>query len=197
MLRKLGEGNGIALRRFITDLNLSLGLVITTPLNDCNGIGKWKIYCSTENVTNTDTYLRCSLGTKWRGILCIQEGMASASDGYFERKTKSPVRVQEKDGHLQFRILDVVFSIGNVVRNPQGLRNRSSDTHNATIEHPSVLVGILNSDIFRNRGNDERAALCPREIWSRNCVPLQNIKEVLLSLLRTEALGYIPVDQKL
>ena len=123
--------------------------------------------------------------------------MTSASDGCFERKTKSPVRVQEKDGHLQFRILDVVFSIGNAVRNPQGLRNHSSDTHNATIEHPSVLVGKLNSDIFRNRGNDERAALCPREIRSRNGVPLQNIKEVLLSLLRTEALGYIPVDQKL
>jgi len=143
VLRKLRESDGVVLRRFVTDLNLSLELAITTP---------------------ADAYMRCRLGTKWRGKLCIQEGIASANNGSIERKAKSPVHVQEKDGHIQFRILDVASSIGKSEWDPQALRHHSSMTHDPTVEHPSVWVGKSNSDIFRNRSGDERAAFCPREI---------------------------------
>jgi hypothetical protein len=88
-------------------------------------------------------------------------------------------------------------SIGNSEWDPQALRHDGSITHDPTVEHPSVWVGKLNSDIFRNRSGYERAAFCPRKIRGRDRVAPQNIKEVLLSLLRTETLRYIPIDQDL
>jgi hypothetical protein len=69
VLRKLGKSNGIVLRPFVTDLNLSLEVAITTPLKVATE--SVKKYYSTENVTDTDAYMRCHLGAKWRGELCI------------------------------------------------------------------------------------------------------------------------------
>jgi hypothetical protein len=90
--------------------------------------------------------------------------------------------------------LDVAYSIGDIEWDPQALRRHSSITHDPTVEHPSVWVGKSNPDVFRNRSGDERAAFCPRKIWGRDRVALQNIKEVPLSLLRTKTLRYIPID---
>jgi hypothetical protein len=70
--------------------------------------------------------------------------------------------VQERDGHLQLCILDVLSSIGNGVWNPQDLGNHSSDTHGTTVKHPG------------------------------NGIALQNVKEVPLSQLGTETTGYVP-----
>jgi hypothetical protein len=195
VLRKLGESDGIVLKPLVTDLNLSLELAITTPLKIATE--SVKKYYSTENVTDADTYMRCHLGTKWRGKSRIQEGIASANNRGIERKAKSPVRVQEKYGHLQFRFLYVANSVGHIEWDPQALRNHSSITHDPTVEHPSVWVGKSNSNIFRNRSGDESAAFRPRKKRGKDRVALQNIKEVLLSLLRTETLRYIPVDQDL
>ena len=69
VLRKLGECDGIVLRRFVTDLNLSLELAITTPLKVATE--SVKKYYSTGNVTDANAYMRCHLGTNWRGKLCI------------------------------------------------------------------------------------------------------------------------------
>jgi len=72
--------------------------------------------------------------------------------------------VKEKDGHLQFRILDVESSIGNGGWDPQNLRHHRSITHDPTVKYPSVWVRKLNSDMFRGRSDDERAPFCPRKI---------------------------------
>ena len=78
-------------------------------------------------------------------------------NGIIKRKAKSPVRVQEKDGHLQFRVMDEANCIVNAGWAPQALRHHSSITLGLTVEHPSVLVGKLNPDMFRNRSGDEIA----------------------------------------
>ena len=88
----------------------------------------------------------------------------------------------------------MAYSIGNIGWDPQVLRHHSSVMDDLTVEDPNVLVGISTSDIFRNRSGDESAAFCPKKIRGRDRVGLQNIKEVPLSLLRTETLRYIPVD---
>ncbi len=90
--------------------------------------------------TDADSDLRGRLGTKGRMALGIHEGMASARNSGLESKTESPVRVKEKDGLLQFRILDVLSSVRDGVRNPQDLGNHSSSIHNPTVKHPRVLV---------------------------------------------------------
>ncbi|SRR5258707_9927140 len=90
--------------------------------------------------TDADSDVRGRLGTKGRIALGIHEGMASARNSGLESKTESPIRVQEKDGSLQFRILDVLFSVRSVVRNPQDLGNHSSGIHNHTVKHPRVLA---------------------------------------------------------
>jgi len=91
--------------------------------------------------TDADSDVRGRLGTKGRIALGIHEGMASARNSGLESKTESPVRVKEKDGPLQFRILDVLSSVRDGVRNPQDLGNHSSGIHNPTVKHPRVLVG--------------------------------------------------------
>jgi hypothetical protein len=97
--------------------------------------------------------------------------------------------VLEKDGHLQLCILDVLSSIGNGVRNPQDLGNHSSDIQDTKVKHPRVLIGGV---------DDERtAAVCPKAIRGRDGVALQNVREVPLSQLGTETMGYVPVHQKL
>ena len=89
--------------------------------------------------------------------------MASATNGGLESKAESSVRVQEKDGHLQLGVLDVLSSIGNGMRNPQDLGDHSSDTLDATVKYPRVLIG---------RVDDERTTVCPQVIWGRDGIAL-------------------------
>ena len=81
--------------------------------------------------------------------------MALANNGGLESKAESSVRVQEKDGHLQLGVLDVLSSIGNGIRHPQDLGDHSSDALDATVKYPRVLIG---------RVDDERTAVCPNAI---------------------------------
>jgi hypothetical protein len=111
-----------------------------------------------------------------------------AANSSLESKPESSVRVQEKDGHLQFCILDVLSSVGNGVRNPQVLGDHSSDTQDTAVEHPRVLIG---------KADDERAAVWSKAIQGRDGIALQNVREVPLSRLGTETMGYVPVHQKL
>lgn len=113
--------------------------------------------------------------------------MASTTNSSLESKAESSVRVHEKDGHLQFCILDVCFSIGNGVWNPQDLGNHSSDIQDRAVEHPRVLIGGV---------DDERTAVWPKVIRCRDGIALQNVREVPLSRLGTETTGYVPVYQE-
>src|ERR1700761_8754618 len=97
-------------------------------------------------------------------MLGIYETVAVAGSSSFERKTKSPVRVQEKDRHLQFRLFDVVSSIGVGMRSPQSLRHHTSSTYDPSVEYPSVLVGKLSADMLGNGINDEGFAFSSRMI---------------------------------
>jgi hypothetical protein len=85
-----------------------------------------------------------------------------ASSSSLERKAKSPIHVQEEDGHLQFRLRDVLSSIGEGMRGPQGLRHHTSSTYDPTVEYPRVLVGKLRADMLRNDSDDEGIAFSPR-----------------------------------
>jgi hypothetical protein len=114
--------------------------------------------------------------------------MALATNSGLESKTESSVRVQEKDGHLQLCILDVLTSIGDCVRNPRDLGDHSSDAQDTTVKHPRGLIGKV---------DDERTALWPNTIRGRDGIALQNVREVPLSRLWTETMGYVPVHQKL
>ncbi len=95
--------------------------------------------------------------------------MASATDCGLESKAESSIRVQKKDGHLQFCVFDVMFSIGNGVRNPQNLGHHSSSTHDPTVKHQRVLIG---------KSDDEGAAISFQTIRSRDSVALQNVRQV-------------------
>jgi hypothetical protein len=111
--------------------------------------------------------------------------MASTTNSGVESKAESSVRVLEKDGHLQLCILDVLSSIGNGVRNPQGLGNHSSDIQDTTVKHQRVSIGKV---------DDERtAAVWPEAIRGRDGIVLQNVKEVSLGQLGTETTGHVPV----
>lgn len=114
--------------------------------------------------------------------------MVSASNSGLETEAESSVCVQEKDGHLQLCLFDVLSSVNNGVRNPQDLGNHSSDTQDTTVEHPRVLIGTA---------DDERTAVCLEAIRGRNDIGLQNMTEVPLSQLGTETMGYVTVHQKL
>ena len=81
--------------------------------------------------------------------------MASATNGGLESKAESSVRVQEKDGHLQVSVLDVLSSIGNGMRNPQDLGDHSSDGLDGAVKHPILLIG---------GADDERTAVSPKAI---------------------------------
>jgi hypothetical protein len=173
VLGKLGESDGIPLTRFVTDLNLTPELLITRPLKGCNGFSIWKVDYSTENVTDADADMCCCLGTKWCGKLRIYQSVAVASNSCFERKAKCPVRVQEKDRHLQCRLCDVVSSVGNGMRGPQSLRHHTSSTHDPTVEHPSGLVGKLRVDMLGHVSNDEGIAFSPTVVRGGDGVALQ------------------------
>jgi len=54
--------------------------------------------------------------------------MTSATNSGLESEAESSVRVQEKDGHLQLCIFDMLFSIGNGVWSPQDLGKLRSST---------------------------------------------------------------------
>ena len=123
--------------------------------------------------------------------------MASANNSNIERKTKSAVRVLEKDRHLQWRFFDVLSPIGDGMRGPQPLRDHSSSAHDHPVECPSVLVGKLISDMSRNGGDDERVAFSPRMTRGGDGAALQQTSEVSLGVLGSETYGYIPVDENL
>jgi hypothetical protein len=114
--------------------------------------------------------------------------MASTTNSSLESNSESSVRVLEKDGHLQRCILDVLSPIGNGVRNPQYLGNHSSDIQDPAVKYPRVSIGRI---------DDERNAVRPRVIRGRDGITLQNVREVSLSQLGTETMGYVPVHQKL
>jgi hypothetical protein len=114
--------------------------------------------------------------------------MASTTNSGLESKAESSIRVLEKDGHLQFCILDVLSSIGNGVGSPQGLGNHRSDSQDTTVKHPRGLI---------RKVEDERTAVCPKAIRGRDGLGLQDVREVPLSRPGTETLGYVPVHQKL
>ena len=76
------------------------------------------------------------------------------------------------------------------------MRNHSPSTHDHTVEHPSVLVGRLITDILRNGGDEERIAFSPR-MKRGGDVALQQTNEVSLSVLGSETYGYISVDENL
>src|SRR5258708_35858631 len=92
---------------------------------------------------DSDVRVPVRLGTKGHIALGIHEGMASARNSGLKSKTESPVRVQEKDGSLQFRIfkLYVPSPVRSGVRSPQGLGNHGSGIHNPTVKHTRGLVG--------------------------------------------------------
>jgi hypothetical protein len=114
--------------------------------------------------------------------------MASAANSILERKPEPSVRVQEEDGHLQPCFFDMLSSIGNGVRDPQVLWDHSSDFPDTTVKHARVLIG---------KADDERAAVWSKVIRGRDDLALQNVREVPLSRLGTETMGYVPVHQKL
>ena len=103
----------------------------------------------------------------------------------------------EKDRHLQWRFFDVVSPVGDGMRDPQCLRDHSSSAHDHSVEYPSVLVGILISDMLRNVGDKERVACSPRMTPGGDGVGLQQTSEVSLSVLGPEAHGYIAVNENL
>jgi len=114
--------------------------------------------------------------------------MTSATNSGLESEAESSVRVQEKDGHLQLCIFDMLFSIGNGVWSPQDLGNHSSDAKHTTVKPPGGLIG---------RVDDERAAIWLRTIrGSKDGIALQDVREVPLGRLGTETTGYVPVHQK-
>jgi hypothetical protein len=123
--------------------------------------------------------------------------MAVTSDSGSEREAKSPIRVQEEDRHLQFRLFDVVSSVGNGMRGPQGLRHHSSSTHDPTVEYPGRLVGRLTSDILRNGSDNEGIAFSSRIMRGGDVVAFQEANEVPLSSWGTETLGYISIHENL
>jgi hypothetical protein len=129
-------------------------------------------------------------------MLRVQESVASATNSNIERKAKSAVRVLEKDWHLQWRFFDVVSPVGDGMRSPQDLRDHSSNTHDHPVEYPSVLVGILISDMLRNGGDEERIAFSPRMTRGGD-VALQQTNEISLSVLGSETYGYISVNENL
>jgi hypothetical protein len=117
------------------------------------------MYNSAENITDPDADMCCCLGTKWRAILSMYESVASAAHSGFERKAKAPVRVHEEYRQLQLRLCDVLSSVGDGMRGPQGLRHHGTGTHDPTVKYPSVLVGKLSLDMMRNRSDDEGIAI--------------------------------------
>jgi hypothetical protein len=106
--------------------------------------------------------MRCCLATKWRGRLCIYETVAVASDSSFERETKSSIRVQEKDRHLQFRLFDAV-----------GLTHHTSSIRDLTVENPSGLVGKFRAYMLGDGSNDEGIAFSLRTMRGGDGVALQ------------------------
>jgi hypothetical protein len=114
--------------------------------------------------------------------------MASTTDSGLESEAESSVRVQEKNGHLQLCILDVLSSVGNGVGDPQDLGDHSPDTQDTTVKHPRVLIGEV---------DDERTAVWPNTIRCGDSIALQNVREVTLSRLGTETTRYVSVHQKL
>jgi hypothetical protein len=68
---KLREIDEIPQARFVTDLNLTPELGVTWPLKGYSGFSIWRIYYSTEGVTDADTNMRSCLGTQWRRNLRI------------------------------------------------------------------------------------------------------------------------------
>ena len=133
------EGDGIALTCFITNLNLAFELEVTRPLK-CRRFQRMETLLRPENVTDDDANIRRRLEAKWRGSLRIEEVMASTSSCGFKGKAKSPIRAIKEDGHLQFRLFDVVFSIGDGIRSPQRLGHHSPFSYNLTVKQPVRLV---------------------------------------------------------
>ncbi len=140
MVCKSKEGDGIALTCFITNLNLAFELGVNRPLKG-RRFQRMETLLRPENVTDVDENMRRRLGAKWRGSLRIEEIIASTSSCGFKGKAKSPIRALKEDRHLQFRLFDVVCSIGDGMRSPQRLGHHSSFSHNLTVKQPVRLVG--------------------------------------------------------
>ena len=117
--------------------------------------------------------MRRYLAAKRRETLCIYESVAAPTHGSFETEAKIPVRVLEKDRHLQFRLRDVLSNIGNGMRDPQSLRHHSSNTHDHTVEYPSGLVGRLILDMVGNGRDDEENASLSRMTRGGYVISLQ------------------------
>ena len=114
--------------------------------------------------------------------------MASATNCGLESKAESSIRMQKKYGHLQFCVFDVMFSVGNGVRNPQNLGHHSSSTHDPTVKHRRELIGS---------SDDEGAAISFQTIRSRDRVAFQNVREESFGWHAPETMGYITVNENL
>ena len=152
------------------------------------------MYCSTESVTDPDADMCSCLRAKWRTILSMYESVASAAHSGFERKAKAPIRVDEEDRQLQLRLCDVLSSVGDGMRGPQGLRHHGTGTHDPTVKYPGVLVGKLRLDVRRNRSDDEGIAI---STGGGDGIALQETLEVSLGLPGVAPLGYIAIHENL
>jgi hypothetical protein len=114
--------------------------------------------------------------------------MTPTTNSGLESKAESPVRVLEKNGHLQLFILYVISLIRNGLWNPQDLGNHSSDTQDTMVNHPRLIGEVV---------DDERTADWHNPKQGRNGFALQDVKKVSLSHRGAETMGYVPDLQRL
>ena len=142
MIRKPEDGDGIALTRFIANLDLAFILEVAWPLT-CRRIQGTGTPLYDKNVTDHDANVRGRMSAKWCERFRIDESVASTGSSGLERKAKCPIRALEENGQLQFGFLDVISFIGKGMRSPRILRHYSPPIPDATIEHPTGLARQL------------------------------------------------------
>lgn len=139
-----GYGYWVVLACLVTNLNLTLEVFVAEPLNrNRAGSADVTYYYTAGNETNANADMCCRLLPEWSELLCVAKAMTSTSGRFSEGKAKSPVLSLEENGHLQYRLFNMLPLISNGVWGPQYLGDhRTSSSYNGAVKQPRRRVEI-------------------------------------------------------
>ena len=97
--------------------------------------------------------------------------MTLTVDHIFEGKAKSPVFALEENGHLQYRLFNVLSLISNGVRGPHSLGHYSASVRDSAVKKPSRGVEWLYLGV-QSRANKKEMTFsvgvgCQFNRWNR------------------------------
>jgi len=139
MMGESGNGNW---PRLVTNLNLTLEIFVAGPLNR-ERVQRTNLTIPRKNDTNDNADMCCRLVSEWNELLCVAKTIAPTSGRGFNGKTKSPIHALEKDGHLQYSLINVLPLIGNGVQGPHCLGEHSASVYDSAVKKPRGRVKRL------------------------------------------------------